>query len=901
MSADLFRQLRRVEAQAERGFEGTAAESAERRRRLRLELLRQHLAQNVDFLKAAHLGGASGQQSVQAYAAFMDGFLSTIFRLAMDDAKKEGAAPGPIVLVALGGYGRGELGPLSDLDLMVIYDGEMGPFVRRVTQGLLYTLWDLGLTVGHSVRSLPDCVAMARTDFASRTSMQEARFVVGDRRLFQRFRRVLAENVYRKDFGQFLETALTERDQRYRKFGGSPYMGEPNVKESAGGLRDLHTAMWLASTKFGARTLRDLLEKRLITQREERQTDAALTFLWRVRNELHFLSGHKNDVLSRDIQPEIAKHFGYSSDEVSLDVEKFMRDYYLHARVIHRVSSRLIARCQETLSRRGTVQRRLRQEALADGLFVMDERIHLVHHDGRDFRAEPARLMKAFWHSHRLGLELGVDVERAVEDALDLVDDGFRRSAEARDLFLDICRNWGRVAQTLRQMHEVGFLGRYLPEWDALTCLVQYDVYHKFTADQHSLIAVENLEALAPGASASSEGVAQVLNEVQRPDLLMLGMLLHDIGKGKGHGHVAKGIPLAEELTARIGLEGEAAGAVVFLVAQHVALSHIAQRRDVNDPKTVEGLAALCGTAERLRNLYLLTFADMRAVGPGVMTGWQAQILWELYGGALQRLTGGRPETLTLQDVEQRVQAELRDAGLKRAVAAHLRLTSERYRATTPAARIAEHMRLIERLEEVPVATELFHHRDLGSSDLVIVTRDVPGLFSLIAGSLAANGINILSAQIHTRADGIAIDTFQVNDPFGETVTEEARWRRTLQALRRVLLGEQKVDELLAARRGGRSGDEAVPGPAKVSVDNHLSDTHTVVEVKCPDRVGLLYLITRTLAGFGLSIGSARIATDIDHAYDTFYVADRQGRRIEDPDEMARVRAALEDALLKPL
>ncbi|HEX9417447.1 MAG TPA: [protein-PII] uridylyltransferase [Methylomirabilota bacterium] len=901
MSADLFRQLRRVEAQAERGFEGTAAEGAERRRRLRLELLRQHLAQNVDFLKAAHLGGASGQQSVQAYAAFMDGFLSTLFRLAVDDAKKEGVSPGPIVLVALGGYGRGELGPLSDLDLMVIYDGEVGPFVQRVTQGLLYTLWDLGLTIGHSVRSLPDCVAMARTDFASRTSMQEARYVIGDRRLFQRFRRVLAENVYRKDFGQFLETALTERDQRYRKFGGSPYMGEPNVKESAGGLRDLHTAMWLASTKFGARTLRDLLEKSLITQREERQTDAALTFLWRVRNELHFLSGHKNDVLSRDIQPQIAKHFGYESDDVSLDVEKFMRDYYLHARVIHRVSSRLIARCQETLSRRGTVQRRLRQEALADGLFVMDERIHLVHPDGRDFRAEPARLMKAFGHSHRLGLELGVDVERAVEDALDLVDDGFRRSAEVRDLFLDICRNWGRVAQTLRQMHEVGFLGRYLPEWDALTCLVQYDVYHKFTADQHSLIAVENLEALAPGASASSEGIAQVLNEVQRPDLLMLGMLLHDIGKGKGHSHVAKGIPLAEELTARIGLEGEAAGAVVFLVAQHVALSHIAQRRDVNDPKTVEALAALCGTAERLRKLYLLTFADMRAVGPGVMTGWQAHILWELYRGARQRLTGGRPERLTREDVADRVRTELRDAGLKRAVPGHLGMISERYLSTTPAARIAEHMRLIERLEEEPVATELFHHRDLGSSDLVIVTRDVPGLFSLIAGSLAAHGINILSAQIHTRADGIAIDTFQVNDPFGEAVTEEARWRRTLQALRRVLLGEQKVDELLAARRGGRSGDDAVPGPAKVSVDNHLSDTHTVVEVKCPDRVGLLYLITRTLAGFDLSIASARIATDIDHAFDTFYVADRHGHRIEDPDEMARVRAALEDALMKPL
>ena len=512
--------------------------------------------------------------------------------------------------------------------------------LQRVTQGLLYALWDLGLQVGHAVRSLPDCLAMARTDFPSRTSMQQARFLVGDRRLFNRFRKVLAENVYQKDFAQFLETTLAERDQRYRKFGGSPYMGEPNVKESAGGLRDIHTAMWLASTKFGTRTLRELFDKRLITEREQKTTDEALTFLWRVRNELHFLSGHKNDVLSRDIQPQIAKNFGYTSDEVSLGVEKFMRDYYLHARVIHRVSRRLIARCRETLARRGAVQRRLRQDALADGLIVIDEQIHLAHPDGRAFREDPTRLMKVFWHCHRLGFELGVDVERAVEESLHLVDDEFRRSADVRDLFLSICRSWGRVAQTFREMHELGFLGRYLPEWGALTCLVQYDVYHKFTADQHSLLAVENLEALAPGQSAESEA-AQVLNDVERPDLLMLGMLLHDIGKGRGHGHVAKGIPLIEELTQRIGLSPDDADKVVFLVARHVTMSHIAQRRDIDDPKTVESLADVCRTPERLRMLYLLTFADMRAVGPGVMTGWQAQILGELFRRSLARLTGG--------------------------------------------------------------------------------------------------------------------------------------------------------------------------------------------------------------------------------------------------------------------
>ncbi|HSE06174.1 MAG TPA: [protein-PII] uridylyltransferase, partial [Methylomirabilota bacterium] len=791
--------------------------------------------------------------------------------------------------------------PLSDLDLMLIYDGEMGPYVQRATQGLLYALWDLGLQVGHAVRSLPDCLAMARTDFPSRTSMQQARFLVGDRRLFNRFRKVLAENVYQKDFAQFLATTLTERDQRYRKFGGSPYMGEPNVKESAGGLRDIHTAMWLASTKFGTRTLRELADKRLITEREQKATDEALTFLWRVRNELHFLSGHKNDVLSRDVQPQIAKNFGYAGDELSLPVEKFMRDYYLHARVVHRVSRRLIARCRETLSRRATVQRRLRQEALADGLIVIDEQIHLAQPDGRAFREEPLRLLKVFWHRHQLGFELGIDVERAIEDSLDLIDDAFRASPEARDLFLGICRSWGRTAQTLREMHELGVLGRYLPEWGALTCLVQYDVYHKFTADQHSLLAVQNLEALAPGQSADSEGNAQVVSEVERPGVLMLGMLLHDIGKGKGHGHVAKGIPLIETLTARMGLTPEDADNAAFLVAHHLTMSHIAQRRDIDDPKTIVTLADVCRTPERLRMLYLLTCADMRAVGPGVMTGWQAQILWDLYARTLARISGGQRERLTRATVAERVAEAMGGEVARTAVAAHLALLSDRYLATTSPQRIAAHLRLLDRLEGGVLATELFHHPDLGSSELVIATRDVPGLFSLIAGTLAAQGINILSAQIHTRADGIVIDTFQVNDPFGEAVTEDARWRRTLEALRRVLRGEAGVEDLLAQRRAVHPAGDGVAGPPKISVDNQLSDSRTVVEVKCPDRVGLLYVITRTLSALGLDIASARIATEIDQAYDTFYVTDRRGRRLEDEAAMARVRESLEDALLKPL
>jgi [protein-PII] uridylyltransferase len=706
--------------------------------------------------------------------------------------------------------------------------------------------------------------------------------------------------VYRRDFEQFLRATLAERDQRYRKYGASPYIGEPNIKESAGGLRDMHTAMWLGAAKFEARTLRELRDKGLITPREQAQADAALTFLWRVRNELHFLAAFKNDVLGRDVQPKIAENLGYVSDDTSLGVERFMREYYLHARAIHRVSRRLIARCQETLSRRGAAERRERQQALADGLVFIDGQLHAADRAPDFFRAEPVRLMKVFWHLHRLGCELSLDLERAIEDSLDVVDDAFRSSPVVRDLFLDICRNWGRVALTFSVMHELGLLGRYLPEFGALTCLVQYDAYHRFSADQHSLLAVEHLEAVAPGKSAESEGVAQVWSEVEKPELLMLGMLLHDIGKGKGHGHVAKGIPLARELTARLALPPEDAGAVQFLVAHHVTMSHVAQRRDIDDPKTVVDFAEIAGDPQRLRMLYLLTYADMGAVGPGVLTPWQAVTLHELYKRTYDRLTGGRVVRPSRSQLTERLGALIGPELSRQAVKAHVAMVSDRYVATTSVQRMAEHLRMLRRLEETPVVTELFHHPDLGSSDLVVVTRDVPGLFSLIAGTLAARNINIMSAQIHTRADGVAIDTFQVNDPTGELVSSATHWQRTIAALRAVLTGEQGVEALLAQRRATARGTQQF-APPKVSVNNGLSNDYSVIEIKCPDRLGLLYLVTRTLSALELDIASARIATEIDQAFDTFYVQDGQGRKVDDPAAMEAVRAALEQALVQPL
>jgi [protein-PII] uridylyltransferase len=894
----LARRLRRAEAELKRSGPSPDAEWLERRRRVRLDLLRAHLGAAYEELRSRHEDGASGQESIRSYAAFMDGVLRLLFGLADADARAGGHPRTPVLLVALGGYGRGELHPSSDIDLMLIHGGEVTPYVRQMAQGILYTLWDLSLRVGHACRSLEDCLALARTDLPSRTSMQAARVLAGDRRLFARLQKTLRQEVYRKDYPEFLRQTLAERDERYRKYGGSVYVQEPNVKESAGGLRDVHTALWLAFTKFGARTLRELEEKGLLSIKERKATDEALTFLWRVRNELHFLSGTRQDVLERSLQDRIAKSFGYETDETRLAAEKLMRDYYRHAGTIHRTSARLIARCQEGLARRGTVGRRDRRAALQDGLIVYDGRLHLA--DPGTLEKDPVRILRVFRHAQRLGCELDVDLERALEEAAPVLeDDAWRSSPELRQLFLAILRDWGRVATTLRRMHDTGVLAAYLPEFGALTSLVQYDHYHRYTVDQHSLLAVEVLEGLGRGHGRDTEELAQIVAELERPELLVMGVLLHDVGKALGRGHVKKGIPVIRAVTRRLNLDPDDAAAVEFLVAHHLLFSLTAERRDIDDPKTIESLAAVVRFPAWLTMLYLLTCADVRAVGSRVWSPWRGALLRELFVRTRLRLAGRPPKPPRRAAVVQRIVQVLADPTVAEAAAAHLGAMSDRYVRTTAPQRMAAHLRLIERLREEPLATELFHYPDLGASDLAVVTRDTPGLFALIAGTLAAHDVNILSAQIDTRADGIAVDTFHVNDAAGEAILDESRWEAVTGALRRAVRGEVSVEALFQARRPRRVGPAGATGhgSVRVTVDNSLSDTRTVVEVRAPDRVGLLYRITRALAREGLNIATAKIATDHDLALDTFYVTDAAGTKL---DTRARIEA-LRDAVAQAL
>ena len=782
---------------------------------------------------------------------------------------------------------------------MLIHGGEITPYVQRMAQEILYTLWDLGLRVGHACRSLDDCLALARTDLPSRTSMQAARVLAGDQRLFRALQQTLRREVYRRDYPEFLAQMLAERDERYRRHGGSVYLQEPNVKESAGGLRDVHTALWLASARFGARTLRELEDKGHLTAKERtRRTrrspssgaSGTSSTSWPARSRTSSSGGSRR---------RWRRASATQDDEVRLGVETFMRDYYRHARTIHRISARLIARCQEGLARHGTVGRRGRRAALADGLVVYDGRLHLAEPGA--LQVDPARILRVFWHAQQLGCELDVELERALEEAAPtLAEQAWRASPELRALFLSILRSWGRVATTLRRMHDTGVLGAYLPEFGALDCLVQYDHYHRYSVDQHSLLAVEVLEGLGPGQGAETDELAQILAEVERPELLMLGILLHDIGKALGHGHAPKGVPLIKAVTRRLNLDADDAAAVEFLVEHHLLLSHMAERRDIDDPKTVERLAAVARFPAWLTMLYVLTCTDIRAVGPGVWNAWRGALLRTLYLRTRTHLAGRFPKPPRRAVVAQRIVQALADPGYREAAEQHLQAMSDRYVRTTSPQRMAAHLRLIDRLREEAAVTEVFHFPDLGASDFVVVTRDTAG--PLRPDRRDAGGAR---RQHPVRADRDA------GRRRGPRHLPRQRPGRRRDPGREPLGGRHPATSAAPSRANARwrrswpSGRPrrpglvrpSTPGPARVTVDNSLSDTHTVVEVKAPDRLGLLYLVTRALAAEGLDIATAKIATDLDHALDTFYVTDRAGRKVEAPPALARLRETIAAAL----
>ncbi|MGH7360738.1 MAG: HD domain-containing protein, partial [Candidatus Methylomirabilales bacterium] len=584
----------------------------------------------------------------------------------------------------------------------------------------------------------------------------------------------------------------------------------------------------------------------------------------------------------------------------------YMQTYYLHARTVQQVSARVVDRCTGTPSRVGARLRQLMGRDLGDGFTEIGREIHVLPRHQELFGEDPVRLLKAFWYAQQTGFALSQGARALIRANLHRIDDAVRRSNRALGFFLAILRERTGVAGILRQMHETGVLGAYIPEWGKLTCLVQHDLYHKYTVDVHTLLALEQLEGLDRAETTHAEEFRTIAADLARPEVLKLAVLLHDIGKGEGRGHVATGSRLAVQILERMSLPEEEVAQVEFLVANHLVMAHLSQRRDLSDERMVLEFARQAKTIPLLKMLYLLTYLDIRAVGPEVWTEWKGALLWELYIKTHTILTRGIAEGVDDAARAAQVRAalvrELEAEFPAATIQAHLDKAPVRYLLTTTAGRVAQHLRLIQQVESgSEAALQWAAYPMAGHSEVAVCAYGKPGRFARIVGTLTANGMNILSAAIYTLADGLVIRRFQVDDGRGSAIGDHAAWARFGTDLDRVLREAMDVRELILARRREvlrrPAYKGAAPPPTRLEFDNVVSETHTVLDVRTQDRLGLLYVISSTLNDLGLDLSLAKITTEADQAVDVFYVTEPDGSKVPEGPRMEEIRRRLTEAI----
>jgi len=753
--------------------------------------------------------------------------------------------------------------------------------------------------------------------------MTEARLVAGNPHLFRRFTKEINESVYKNRYeaGLFLEALGRELERRYQRFGAAVCVQEPHVKSGAGGMRDLHTALWVGHARYGISRLDDLRAEDAISGAEYATVRRAYDFISRVRNESHFATGRASDLLTLDLQPQIAAGLGYESKRGLLASEIFMRDYYQRAQELNdfctsfhsratapRRARRNAPQMQIAVSyevRQGrlyltTRKCRSTEEGIETEFEIRDDRLH-IKHEPIDFRSNPIRMMEIFAVAQNEGVALSEETKALVRGNLSIINRSFRSSKEAGIAFIEMLRRKGRVAPTLRAMRETGFLSKLLPEFGRIAFLVQHDFYHKYTIDEHTLKAIEAIDHLDSSFNERLAPFGQVFAEIEDPVPLYLGVLLHDIGKGEGGGHVLKGVRKAESICERLGLSEEATNHVLFLVRQHLLMAHLSQRRDLSEERLIEDFSATVGSLERLNSLLLLTYADINGVGPGVWNDWKGSLLWELYSRARLFLTDGSVEWGYVTQITESVADELGPDYSEEDVRQHLSLMPERYVRSVNHPQIASHIKLIEQLDDDAFGA-MWRAADNGEwTKLTIAAPDSAGLFARLCGTLTASGLNIMSADIYTREDGIALDIFRVSEAGSHQGVRAERWNAVAQNLKLAVEGSFDVEAGVEKRRAksfrparrGRYYEEVKPS---IRFDATSSSSCTVVEVEARDEIGLAYKISSTLSSLGLQIAFAKIGTEKSLALDVFYITDAIGAKLT-PSGMVTVGHALMDAL----
>ena len=853
-------------------------------------------------IRKLHTAGASGTEITNLLSDMIDALINKLFFSILDDLDNSRALMEHVSLVAVGGYGRGELNPFSDIDIMFLHDGSVPVAnIENIAQKLLYFLWDMRLDVGYSVRTAADCVEMAAADGTVKTALMDARYLSGSRLLYEQLHKVIFTQILPKSSDKFIKEKIHEMEIRREKYGSTVYLLEPNLKEGEGGLRDLQSALWVTRIKYKFNNPNELIIKGVLTEEELESYYAALNYLWCIRNELHYYSGRKNDQLTFDAQVHLASFFRYEDHDRVLAVEDFMRDYYRHAIRVEHFASTLVSRCvwrdEGALKILGYFVRR----PVGDGCFVLKG--ELIIPDQSVVEKNPNVLMRIFELAQKHGVPLNIRVKGLIRKNLHLVNDDFRRNPEVNNSFRNILRAPKDVAETLRVMHHLEFLNCFIPEMDHIYCKVQHDAYHIYTVDIHTLFAVEQAEKMLNGELKEELPFpCRIAGQIGKPELLILAVMFHDIGKGFGGGHAEKGAAMIPEIAGRMGLTTEESKRLEFLVLQHLIFAHISQRRDLNDEKMIIQFARQIGTSENLKMLFLLTVADVRAVGSDVWTSWKALLFQELYEKSFSVLERGdfiqEASSERVAMIIEKVVRTLENDFPPEVAREELKAMPVRLLLSDNIPLLCGHTRLLIGLDTSKILMQVIHQRESGYSEFTICALDMPGLFSRITGVMAANGANILAAQINTSRNGKVLDILQVNSQRG-MISDPARWNKIEADMRRVIHGEVDV-ALLVEKRQRPSIITSRPSPrlpTRVEVDNEVSEDYSVIDIYTHDKIGLLYLITSTLTRLGLYIGVSKISTKVDQVADVFYVRDIFGQKIIDEKKLQEIKTCLTAAI----
>lgn len=856
-----------------------------------LPIARQWLAGQRAELKEQFMAAGLPRPLLVQHAQVMDTLLSALYHLATQGRAKA------VAVAAVGGYGRREFFPYSDLDLLFLFDPADSAEATRIAEFILYVLWDLGLKVGQAHRTIDECIELARKDFTIRTSLLDARFIEGRKPLFEQFQSRFTAEILSGEALQFVEAKLAERDARHQRFGDSRYMLEPNVKEGKGGLRDLHTLWWMIRYLYPIRRMRDLVHMKLLTEEEFKTFNQARQFLWRVRIHLHYQSGRAEDRITFDRQHALAVAMGFSHPSSNRAIERFMRRYFVAVRTVGSMTRVFCAILEEEKNRKPRKSMAwLWHMPWALGPYRLDGE-RLAVRSEQAFEQHPLLMIEIFHFAQSHGLDIHPRALQLIARNLRRIDSDLQHDTRANDLFMDILLG-DHAEVTLRRMSEAGVLGRFIPDFGRIVGQTQFNMYHVYTVDEHTLVALGILHTIEKGkVNAELPLATDIVHRIKMRRVLHLALFCHDIAKGRGGDHSELGEKIAARLATRFGFSKEEVETTAWLVRYHLLFSNTAFKRDIDDPKTIKDFVQLVRTPERLKLLLILTAADIRAVGPAVWNAWKGALLRDLYKRA--ELTMGAGDV----QLPQRESGALREELRKRLPDWSPAQVDQYFERTTPsmwanfdASRHAVIARMLKEAEatELPLLLDTHHTYEHSITEIIVCTNDQPRLFCKIAGAMSLAGANIISAKIFTLKNGLAVDVFQVQDITGQVFDRPDRLAKMAVYMEQALSGELDLARAFRERKGPLNPSRAaIALPGQVFVENDASAIYSVIELTGQDRPGILYAITDAMAGLGLTIAAAHISTFGTQVADVFYVKDGFGMKILHPARLKQVEQRL--------